>query len=824
MTEETPDSSGAEPVDPWIGRELAGYTILRKIGIGGMGIVYQGHHQSLDRMAAIKFLSPQLAGDPAYVQLFLREARAAAKLSHPNLVTVYDAGSIGANIFYFIMEYIDGRDLEMIQSQEGLLPVSQAVEYVRQAAAALGYAHQKQIIHRDVKPENLMLTQEGVIKVADMGLAKWMGEDSAMTRGGWMMGSPYYISPERLKDQHRADARSDIYSLGATLYHLLTGRVPYEGTPPVVMAQHLEAPLPNPFEANPALDFDICDIIQRMMAKNPDDRFQTMEEVRDALAAYLAMPSHPDHASPTELIPPVLEPPASPEGSAAAGPAPSRGVSAATLMRLGVLALIVAAGWWLLTTRMREHDEARVRDEAQPDKPVLIVPDEESPSRVGAPNVRVPPAPAAPPEGSSVASPPAQVVEPPNLEFKPAAPTAPIPPASGMLMVSPRGKPDAPGTPAAPLTLSAALEKVQPGGEIVVTAGTYREPIYLTHSGEPGKPIRLSAEGKVVIEGSGNEEASPYGLVGRRAGWWTIEGIEFKGFSQGVKLVNAQHITIRNCKIRACGTAFALEGTEARGILVEDVEASESRESGFDIAKGVAVEDVIFRRCSSHHNICSEGGDAFGLSHGCVAKNLRYENCIAYENGSEGFDIGRGMGEVVLIGCIAHHNGRTMWGANFKAWRPDVKLINCAGWATGKETDGNFELRGDSQLLLNCTSGENSDTGIVIAGENVRVINCIIAGAFKTAARIKKDPNPKASCTVEDTLIFECPNAGAVPIGKKGNFSANPKFIDAQKGNYAIRRGSPAAGKGQAHADLTVDAAGRPRPKDRPSLGAWEPE
>jgi len=788
MAEETPDVPEAD--DPWIGRELAGYTILRKIGVGGMGIVYQGHHQSLDRMAAIKFLSPQLAGDPAYVQLFLREARAAAKLSHPNLVTVYDAGSVGADVFYFIMEYVDGRDLEMVQEESGLLPVKQAVEYVRQAAAALGYAHQKQIIHRDVKPENLMLTREGVIKVADMGLAKWMGEDSAMTRGGWLMGSPYYISPERLRDQHAADARSDIYSLGATFYHLLTGRVPYEGTPPVVMAQHLEAPLPNPLEANPDLDFDVCDIVQRMMAKNPDDRFQTMEEVQEALVAYLAAPSHPDHNSPTQLIPPGLQAPALPADPAAAGPALKRGLSAGMLVRLVVLAIVVAGGWWLLSSSIRSHEEGRIRDEAQPEKPVLIVPEpDESPAST---------------EGSAAASPA---------------------PDSSMLWVSPRGKPDAPGTPAAPLTLAAALDKVRPGGEIVVTAGTYREPIYLTHSGEPGKPIRLSAEGKVLIEGSGDEEESPIGLVGRRAAWWIIEGFEFKGFSQGVKLVNARDIQIRKCRVRSCGTAFALEGTEAVRILVEDVEVSESRESGFDIAKGVTVEDVTFRRCSSHHNTCAEGGDAFGLSHGCVAKNLRYENCVAYENASEGFDIGRGTGEpVVLSGCIAHHNGRTMWGANFKAWRPEVRLVSCAAWVTGREADGNFELRGDNQMMLNCTSGENADTGIVVTGENVRIINCIIAGASKTAVRIKKEPGINPSCTVEDTLVFECPNAGAVPLGKNGNFSANPKFVDAQKGEYAIRRGSPATAKGRAHPDLSMDAAGRPRPKDHPSLGAWEPE
>src|SRR6185295_15889276 len=229
-----PDDSAqpqASDSDPWIGQTLAGYVFLRRIGEGGMGVVYLARHQSLDRLAAVKFLPAEMAHDEAFIQLFLREAKAAAKLSHPNIVDVHDAGVAGDNIYYFIMEYVEGRDLHSIQEDLGTMPASQAAEYIRQAASALAYAHKKRIIHRDIKPENLLLTHEGVIKVVDLGLAKWAGEEaSALTQTGDIMGSPIYISPERLRDPNTVDPRLDIYSLGGTFFHLVTGKIPYEGS------------------------------------------------------------------------------------------------------------------------------------------------------------------------------------------------------------------------------------------------------------------------------------------------------------------------------------------------------------------------------------------------------------------------------------------------------------------------------------------------------------------------------------------------------------------------------------------------------------------
>jgi len=282
-------------MDPWIGEMLSGYHVIKRIGEGGMGIVYLARHQSLDRLGAVKFLGAHMVNDPSYIQRFFQEARAAATMKHPNLVDVYDAGKVGENVYYIVMEYIEGTTLRALVQQRGKLLVTEVVDYIRQAAVGLGYAHRKQIIHRDVKPDNLMLTTEGVIKIGDLGLAKWSGkQDGWMTGTGAVLGTPYYISPEQIRGARDVDARTDIYSLGGTFYHLLTGKIPYEGSSPaVIMAMHLNDPAPDPQKARPPLDDDICRIIQKMLAKKPEDRYQSMEEVEQALNAYQSQKTHP---------------------------------------------------------------------------------------------------------------------------------------------------------------------------------------------------------------------------------------------------------------------------------------------------------------------------------------------------------------------------------------------------------------------------------------------------------------------------------------------------------------------------------------------------
>ncbi|MBV9464272.1 MAG: serine/threonine protein kinase [Verrucomicrobiae bacterium] len=273
-----------EPLNLHSGKRLGNFVVGKEIGRGGMGTIYLAEHAAIGRKVAVKFLGKALVSDPVYLDLFLREARSAAHLNHPGIVQVYDAGSLDPQTHYLMMEFVDGKDLQSILHDCGVLEPRQAVHVIRQAAEALEYAHQKGFIHRDVKPENLLWLADGSIKICDLGLAKLAGETGLATQVGSVMGSPLYMAPERLSESPKIDGRVDVYSLGATFFHLLTGRIPYTGTPPVIMSQHLSGPLPDPRELVPTLDPSLTSIIAKMMAKKPGDRFQTMGQVVQALS------------------------------------------------------------------------------------------------------------------------------------------------------------------------------------------------------------------------------------------------------------------------------------------------------------------------------------------------------------------------------------------------------------------------------------------------------------------------------------------------------------------------------------------------------------
>jgi eukaryotic-like serine/threonine-protein kinase len=274
-----------DPTGHYEGKVAGNYRILREIGRGGMGSIYLAQHKPLDHMVAIKFLDRRLTGDSTYVEMFLREGRASAKLRHAGLVAVYDLGCYH-DTYYLIMEYVEGTDLHKLVSDHGPLDVARAADFTTQAAEALGYAHKAHFVHRDVKPDNLILTPEGRIKICDMGLAKRIGDHGAITQKGVVLGSPNYLAPERLNNAMKLDSRADIYSLGATLYFLLTAAIPYEGTPPVIMSKHLTAPLPDPRKVRPDLSESLTHVIWKMMEKVPAARYQVMEEVVEAMAPF----------------------------------------------------------------------------------------------------------------------------------------------------------------------------------------------------------------------------------------------------------------------------------------------------------------------------------------------------------------------------------------------------------------------------------------------------------------------------------------------------------------------------------------------------------
>lgn len=271
---------------------LGEYLILDKIGAGAMGKVYKAKHRRMHRIVALKVLPPHVSTMPKIVERFFREVQVAARLVHPNVVAAFDSGE-SHGVHYLVMEYVEGRDMLAYADAKAPLSVAEAVELVRQSAEGLAYAHEQNIVHRDVKPSNILVENSGRAKILDLGLARITQDDAGgntetqnvLTVEGEMMGTPDYMAPEQSCDTHAADHRADIYALGCSLYRILTGRIPYPGDTPVekVMAHH-DRPIPSLREsrqdAPPALD----ELFQKMLAKAPEARPQKMREVADALA------------------------------------------------------------------------------------------------------------------------------------------------------------------------------------------------------------------------------------------------------------------------------------------------------------------------------------------------------------------------------------------------------------------------------------------------------------------------------------------------------------------------------------------------------------
>ena len=269
---------------------LGNYVVLDKLGQGGMGMVLKAEHRRMDRTVALKVLSPSVMQSPEAVKRFQREVKAAAKLEHPNIVIAHDADEADGTHF-LVMQYVDGQDLSAIVRSKGVLSVRQAVDCVLQAARGLEYAHQRGVIHRDIKPSNLLVTKDGAVRILDMGLARIegeVGELAELTSTGAVMGTVDYMAPEQALSTRQADARSDVYSLGMTLWYLLAGRPAYEGD--TLMARllaHRDAPLPSLDDVRPDAPRSLSDVFQKMVAKRAEDRYQSMAEVIIALEGSL---------------------------------------------------------------------------------------------------------------------------------------------------------------------------------------------------------------------------------------------------------------------------------------------------------------------------------------------------------------------------------------------------------------------------------------------------------------------------------------------------------------------------------------------------------
>jgi serine/threonine protein kinase len=264
------------------------FEIESLIARGGMAIVYKGTDLTLGRTVAIKILSEELAQDPSFVARFRLEAQAAASLTHPNIVAVYDTGSDG-DIHYIVMEYLEGRTLHQILNEQGTVPPEEVASIGAEVAQALAEAHEKGIVHRDVKPGNIMISRNGNAKVMDFGIAK-AATAGNLTQVGSILGTVAYLSPEQARGE-KVDGRSDIYSLGALLYQMLTGNLPLKGDTYVEMVHKLNSQDPtNPSLTNPAIPAALDSVVMRALAKDPENRYQTGTEMAADLLASMREP------------------------------------------------------------------------------------------------------------------------------------------------------------------------------------------------------------------------------------------------------------------------------------------------------------------------------------------------------------------------------------------------------------------------------------------------------------------------------------------------------------------------------------------------------
>jgi serine/threonine protein kinase len=272
--------------------QIPGYEMQGPLGKGAMGSVYKMRQLSLNRTVAVKVLPVKLSQNPDFVQRFKKEGQAAASLSHPNIVQAIDVGSTPEGRHYFVMEYIEGKSLYDLMAAppagEGRsFSEAEALDITIQMGEALSHAHSRGLIHRDVKPKNIMLTPQGVAKLTDLGLARATADkEAAESEAGKAYGTPYYISPEQIRGDVDIDYRADIYSLGATLYHLVTGRPPFEGdTPAAVMHKHLKQQLVPADHVNTALSTGVGEIIDVAMAKRREERYSSVDKMVEDLRA-----------------------------------------------------------------------------------------------------------------------------------------------------------------------------------------------------------------------------------------------------------------------------------------------------------------------------------------------------------------------------------------------------------------------------------------------------------------------------------------------------------------------------------------------------------
>ena len=264
------------------GKQLGAYQLIAPLGEGGMAVVYKAYQPSMERYVALKILPKHFAAEPDFVRRFKQEAKIIASLEHPNILPVHDYGEADGYT-YIVMRYVEGKTLaDLLQGRP--LPLPQICEIVTKVASALNYAHSRGVVHRDVKPSNVLIDQQDNPLLSDFGVAKMILSSEKFTASGAFIGTPTYASPEQCLGSNNLDGRSDVYSLGVMLYEMATGRPPFNAeTPMAVVLKHINDPLPLPRQLNPTLPESVERVILKALAKQPENRYQTAGEMAEAL-------------------------------------------------------------------------------------------------------------------------------------------------------------------------------------------------------------------------------------------------------------------------------------------------------------------------------------------------------------------------------------------------------------------------------------------------------------------------------------------------------------------------------------------------------------
>ena len=301
------------------------YELVAQQGSGGLSVIYRARDRKLGRIVALKILRPNLTKEPAFLEKFQQEARFVAMMSHPNIVTVHDVGSDGAT-HYIVMEMIDGNDLKKLIKARGGLPFDKALDYGIQICAGLGFAHRSQLVHADVKPQNLLINREGVLKVTDFGIAQAYTDTMPQTRSEVVWGSPHYFAPEQAKGEKPSPA-SDVYSIGIVLFEMFTGRLPYVGSSQRELAlSHIQGEIPKAKKFNTELPSDLSNVIAKVMSKRPNDRYKHADQLGHILQEIRERARHSAHSTVSGRVAPptaIRQQPAPPQSRPAAAQAPN---------------------------------------------------------------------------------------------------------------------------------------------------------------------------------------------------------------------------------------------------------------------------------------------------------------------------------------------------------------------------------------------------------------------------------------------------------------------------------------------------------------------